>query len=365
MGKLFCSICHKELGAFAGKVKLSDGVICLNCLNDAGISVLSNNMTYNQQSINELINSRKSMVKSFLPTKTIGDYLQVDENHSIFKVNKDIFTYKNLLCYELLEDDQTITKGGLGSAVVGGLLFGGVGAIVGSVTGEKKSKGICNSMKLRISLKNAHTDVVYINFIRSETKTNGFIYKSAQDSAQKCITALETINDINQTQLKQPVYVSQTFSFADEIAKFKNLLDQNIITQEQFEIKKNELLQIDNINISSNSNTDKVENIPSIEETKNDENISIPNTEKTELTNNTNNEFIKTLNSSNAYNFKSQKNKWVTFLLCFFLGFLGAHKFYEGKVGMGILYIFTMGLFGFGWLVDIILILFKPNPYYV
>ena len=60
-----------------------------------------------------------------------------------------------------------------------------------------------------------------------------------------------------------------------------------------------------------------------------------------------------------------QKNKWVALLLCFFLGVFGAHKFYEGKIGMGILYLFTMGLFGIGWFIDIIALLFKPNPYYV
>jgi restriction system protein len=58
-------------------------------------------------------------------------------------------------------------------------------------------------------------------------------------------------------------------------------------------------------------------------------------------------------------------NKWTAFLLCLFLGYFGAHKFYEGKPGMGILYIFTMGLFGFGWLVDMIMLITKPNPYYV
>lgn len=58
-------------------------------------------------------------------------------------------------------------------------------------------------------------------------------------------------------------------------------------------------------------------------------------------------------------------NKWVALLLCIFLGFFGAHKFYEGKIGMGILYLFTCGLFGIGWIIDIISLLFKPNPYYV
>lgn len=59
------------------------------------------------------------------------------------------------------------------------------------------------------------------------------------------------------------------------------------------------------------------------------------------------------------------KNKWVSFFLCLFLGFFGAHKFYEGKIGMGILYLFTFGLFGFGWFIDCIILLLKPNPYFV
>ena len=59
------------------------------------------------------------------------------------------------------------------------------------------------------------------------------------------------------------------------------------------------------------------------------------------------------------------KNKLVAFALCFFLGYFGAHKFYEGRVGLGILYLFTFGLFGIGWLIDSITLLFKPNPYFV
>ncbi len=58
------------------------------------------------------------------------------------------------------------------------------------------------------------------------------------------------------------------------------------------------------------------------------------------------------------------KNKWVAFLLCLFLGGIGAHKFYEGKILLGIIYLCTLGLFGIGTLVDLIVILLKPNPYY-
>ena len=57
------------------------------------------------------------------------------------------------------------------------------------------------------------------------------------------------------------------------------------------------------------------------------------------------------------------KDKWVSFALCIFLGFFGAHKFYEGKIGMGIIYLLTVGLFMIGWIIDIFVILAKPRYY--
>lgn len=47
-------------------------------------------------------------------------------------------------------------------------------------------------------------------------------------------------------------------------------------------------------------------------------------------------------------------NPTVELCLCLFLGWLGVHKFYAGKTGIGILYLCTFGLFGIGWIIDII-----------
>ena len=58
------------------------------------------------------------------------------------------------------------------------------------------------------------------------------------------------------------------------------------------------------------------------------------------------------------------KNKWIAFFLCLFFGIIGVHKFYEGRVLLGIVYILTGGLLGIGVFVDLIVLLFKPNPYY-
>lgn len=70
-------------------------------------------------------------------------------------------------------------------------------------------------------------------------------------------------------------------------------------------------------------------------------------------------------NYVNANVGRKQCNKWVSLMLCLFLGFFGGHKFYEGKAGTGFLYMFTCGLFGLGAIIDFFNILGKPNPYTV
>lgn len=52
-----------------------------------------------------------------------------------------------------------------------------------------------------------------------------------------------------------------------------------------------------------------------------------------------------------------EKSGIVALLLCFFVGFLGIHRFYVGKVGTGILQIITFGGFGIWVLVDLIMII--------
>ena len=81
--------------------------------------------------------------------------------------------------------------------------------------------------------------------------------------------------------------------------------------------------------------------------------------------NNTNTNANTNVNRNHGASRVGEKNKWVALLLCIFLGYFGAHKFYEGKILLGIVYLFTFGLFGIGWFIDCILLLFKPNPYYV
>lgn len=55
------------------------------------------------------------------------------------------------------------------------------------------------------------------------------------------------------------------------------------------------------------------------------------------------------------------KSKSTALILCILLGWLGAHKFYLNKSGMGVIYFFTGGLFWIGWIVDIIMLATMSN----
>lgn len=58
---------------------------------------------------------------------------------------------------------------------------------------------------------------------------------------------------------------------------------------------------------------------------------------------------------------RSDKSRLLALLLCIFFGMLGAHKFYLGRYGLGLLYLFTFGLLGYGWLIDLFILSFC-NP---
>lgn len=196
--------------------------------------------------IKDLIN------KEFIPDKIVNEYLEIDSLQHKWSIPNNlngkakIYNYEDILSFELLEDGETITSGGLGRAVVGGLAFGAAGAIVGGVTGGKKSKSICTSLSIKISINDIQNPTAYINFILTSTKKNSLTYKVKYSQAQECISILEFIcketskNNASIASATQSVPLSQ----ADEILKFKKLLDEGIITKEEFEMKKDQLLNL-------------------------------------------------------------------------------------------------------------------------
>lgn len=197
------------------------------------------------------IQAKQKAIEDFNASKKVNNYIYFDDVNKKFAIPKvsllgkvqdmDIYNYTDIIDFELLEDGSSIAKGGLGRALVGGALLGETGAIVGGITGQRKSNNICTSLKIKITLNNIDNPVAYINFITTKTKKSSFLYKDADKFSQEILSILDIITK-QIAKEEADNNLKEKNSSADEIKKYKELLDNGAITQEEYDAKKKQLL---------------------------------------------------------------------------------------------------------------------------
>lgn len=157
-----------------------------------------------------------------------------------------IFTEQDILEYEIRVDNEVVitsktkSKKGVGKALVGGALFGGAGMIAGAVAGNGKSE-------TSQSQKEIHHYMLVLKV--NDIITPSFVIELPSLQTAEEVTATlaiicqfeSKIEENDKFELESDKNVSQLDKF-DEIKKYKELLDIGIITQEEFENKKKNLL---------------------------------------------------------------------------------------------------------------------------
>lgn len=262
--KKSCCVCESPVNML-NRFKIADGYICKVCAEKFGIDTVEGIASLGNASTQEVIariglaSENEAAFKQFNPTKEItsqhaGKVFAINDQDGewcIYSKNKknahQIYSYNDLIGYEVIEGDQTIqTKGGLGSSLVGGILAGGVGAVIGANVGKKKSAGKVKDIKIRVALNDINNNQIILSFLSTETKVGGFVHKSIMDDVQKIQSLLDYIleNKVDPNTDTSSNFIADPISTADEILKFKQLADQGIITQEEFEAKKKELLNL-------------------------------------------------------------------------------------------------------------------------
>lgn len=228
-----CSICGEKLGLLA-KVKTSDGEICPRCA-----SICASCATLPTATIRAFWETNKARLDTFTATqvlKSLGsDAITIDDTHRYFvfgdlkkmKVEPMVFSFDEVDSYEFeTVGGKTVTKkkGGITRAVVGGVVAGPVGALVGSGTAKAETKTVGGIRMTKVNF-NAYTGKLQR---MSSNYPMGFT-----DFLDRCISEAP----------EEPVAAAQTApSAADEILKYKDLLDKGIITAEEFAAKKAQLL---------------------------------------------------------------------------------------------------------------------------
>ena len=130
-------------------------------------------------------------VKGIIAVSTLGLSLAVKSGQKV-GTNK-WFDFEQLLNYDLIEDDSTVTSGGVGMALVGGLVFGGAGMIAGGMTGKKKAKKKIESMLIRVTLNDFDSPCILIPIITKSTKIDSKEYQTALKEASNILSALDVI----------------------------------------------------------------------------------------------------------------------------------------------------------------------------
>lgn len=143
----------------------------------------------------------QSDVEKFTVDSKIGNYIWLDNTHQLMMVStkdmakpKYLLRYNNITSFSVFRDDEEISKGnGIKRAVVGGILFGGVGAVVGAATGGSKQKIYVNNLWITLSLdgKDTEKNKVNIPFINArKTDTSSLQFKKIADDLEMSVNFL-------------------------------------------------------------------------------------------------------------------------------------------------------------------------------
>lgn len=177
--------------------------------------------------------------------------LRIDTDNKQFAICKtnpykkiDIFKFSDIIECEIIEDSNTIMKGGLGRAIVGDVLAGGVGAIVGAIT--RKSKNVTNSLQIRLVTNNITASLYPLDLITSETKKDSTEYKNIMQFANNVYATVTSI--INDNTDNRNTNSEQNNDFIEQLERLSKLRSDGMITDEEFERSKRRILENEQVN---------------------------------------------------------------------------------------------------------------------
>lgn len=273
MAKNFCCVCGKPLGLFSDKISLKDGVLCTSCMKHGGFSSIDSSNNLYADGVSKIIKKKTSAVCSFSPDRDDG-IIQIDTRNCLFKIEDNYFFFDEVISYKYNEFPCGHTAqgadrrasgaaiGGIIGGIGGGLVGGSIGAAVGGKIGSLFSAA-CEYMNISLILNNPIKPNYRINFISSKVNTSSQEYKRAYRKANECLETLKIIEQYNiqsrqarathkpdvkrvcedKTLFIQEGHFTAT-KIEEELTVYRRMLASDVITEEEYEQKKKQLLSL-------------------------------------------------------------------------------------------------------------------------
>ena len=161
-----------------------------------------------------------------------------------------------VLNVELSIDDKTVYKAGsiasLAGAAVGGVTFGGAGAIVGSLTSARKNTGKISNLSIKLRINDTNNPLLEINFIDKPTKSSNEDVIKKMKVAEKWTNLIEVmrhrIAESKSTPQKtnddnsQDINAKLQLSIEERLSKLNDLKNRSLLTSEEYDKKRAEIL---------------------------------------------------------------------------------------------------------------------------
>ena len=230
------------------------------------LTVISNDKKKKERG--EAMSQAIETIPDFTPTMKINGIdnrftFATDNEHQriiyIVGLHKQVFNYEDIISVELIEDNNVMLKKSTGrtisGAILGGAVAGGVGAVVGGLSGSYKQQNQHSSVKVKILLRNNSVPSIEINCFDYRTMTidgkpvhdKDLNYCKGKNDAKRITDTLSVIIDaVDRAQKTNKLTdTAKGGSVADEIAKLAELKDKGILTENEFASLKAKLLNKD------------------------------------------------------------------------------------------------------------------------
>ena len=166
------------------------------------------------------------------------------------KFSVSIYDYSDILSVDIIKGSRTVTstsrKSQVGGALLGGLLAGGVGAVIGGLSGSTTTKEGVNPVDLRIIVNDFNNPYHKINFYTPGlTEGDGlpmqYIDNTAMPECNRWYSILSIL--IRESDEMDNKKTSNSTSLTEELLGLNELKKQGILTQDEFEKQKSKILK--------------------------------------------------------------------------------------------------------------------------
>ena len=207
-------------------------------------------LQYSKKKIDKIINSNQSYVSLTADVKGIA----INDVSKIITIYNGVYEkpiklrYKDILSFELIEDGKQEIQGKGAQTYLAGRYLG-QNAALAVANSTRNINQLCNQLIIEIHLTDVNKKNISIEIIKNvSVNKESDDYKKLKEFSKNIITTLNKImreiDEKNSKTSKSQFNNDMKQDIPEQLREYKKLLDDGILTKEEFELKKRELLEI-------------------------------------------------------------------------------------------------------------------------